>query len=302
MIVIKEILCPVDLSPVSRHAFAHAVALARWYGARIHLLHVYTVLIPATVPPFAFAGPVSGALTEPDLSTIAGDVARFVEESGAAGVDVNVIVSDGVPAQRIAEQARALAVDLVVMGTHGHSRLERFLLGSVTERIVRTATAPLLTVPPPCADQPSARFANILCCVDFSDPSTVALRFGLSLAQESGGRIVLLHVIDWPEADEPLTSRPFSVPEYKRERLRDAEHRLAELVPADVRDWCEPIVIVRLGQPTRAILSVAAEAGADLIVMGSHGHNALERLFVGSTANQVIRSASCPVLTIGHEG
>ena len=302
MIIIKEILCPVDLSPISRHAFAHAVALARWYGARIHILHVYTVLVPATVPPFAFAGAVSGPAPEPDLRAIHEELRRFVAPPRAEGLDVEVIVADGVPAQRISEQARALAVDLIVMGTHGHSRLERFLLGSVTERIVRTTTAPLLTVPPPCADEPTARFTNILCCIDFSKPSLAALNFGLSLAQESGGRITLIHVVDWPEEDEPLTSRSFNVPEYKLERQRDAERRLVELVPGDVRDWCEPTTIVKLGRPYRAILATAGEIGADLIVMGGHGRSALERLFIGSTANHVIRSASCPVLTMGRAG
>lgn len=300
MIAIKDILCPVDLSPVSRHAFAHAVALARWYDARIHVLHVYTVVIPATVPPFAFAGPVSVPAPEPDLRSLREEINHLTQGHQAEGITVDVNVTDGNPAHRICEQARAMAADLIVMGTHGHSRIERFLLGSVTERVVRSTTVPLLTVPPPCADEPSARFSNILCCVDFSQPSIAALTFGFSLAQESGGRITLLHVVDWPEEDEPMTSRSFNVPEYRLERKRDAERRLLELVPAEVRNWCEPATIVRTGSPYRTILSLAGDIGADLILVGGHGRSAIERLFVGSTANHIIRSALCPVLTMGR--
>lgn len=302
MIAIKTILCPVDLSPVSQHAFAHAVALARWYGARIHVLHVYTVLIPATVPPFAFAGPVSGPAPEPDLRSIHEDLEHLVAGPRSEGLDVELAVVDGIPAQRIGEHARALAADLIVMGTHGHSRMERFLLGSVTERVMRTTASPLLTVPAPCADEPSARFTSILCGVDFSEPSLAALRFAFSLAQESGGRITLLHVIDWPEEGEPMTTRSFNVPEYRLERIRDAEERLPALVPAEVRDWCEPVAIVRSGRPYRTILAMADEIGADLIVVGGHGHSALGRLFLGSTTNHVVRSARCPVLTMGRLG
>jgi nucleotide-binding universal stress UspA family protein len=300
VIAIQDILCPVDLSPVSHHAFEHAAAIAGWYGARVHVLHVYTVLIPATVPPFAFAGPLPNAPSEPDLAGVHDDLARLVAPAKAAGIEVDVDVVDGIPAQRIGEQARQLAADLIVMGTHGHNRLERFLLGSVTERVLRTNSAALLTVPPPCADIPSARFSNILCCVDFCESSLAAVTFALSLAQEAGGRIALLHVVDWPDEDEPLTSSSFDVPEYRLERKRDAQIRLDGLVPAHVRDWCQPSTMVRLGRPYRAILRVASEIGADLVVIGSHGHGPLERLFVGSTANHIVRSASCPVLTMGR--
>jgi len=108
----------------------------------------------------------------------------------------------------------------------------------------------------------------------------------------------LLHVFEWPAEDVPLATRPFSVPEYRQESERRAIAKLHELVPESIREWCRPGTRVSHGKAYREILGVADEDPADLIVMGVHGRNPVDLMLFGSTTNQVVRQATCPVLAI----
>jgi nucleotide-binding universal stress UspA family protein len=78
----------------------------------------------------------------------------------------------------------------------------------------------------------------------------------------------------------------------------DARERLSKAIPEDARAWCEAEEMVTTGRAYREILRVAKEQQADVIVMGIHAHGAIDRMFFGSTANHVVREATCPVLTV----
>ncbi len=137
-----------------------------------------------------------------------------------------------------------------------------------------------------------------MCAVDFSDSSLAALDFAFSLAQEGDAELTLLHVFEWPADDMPMATRPFSVPEFRQEVEREAIAKLQTLVPESVRAWCRPTTRVSHGKAYRELLRLATETRADLIVMGVHGRNAMDLMLFGSTTNQVVRRATCPVLTI----
>ena len=134
--------------------------------------------------------------------------------------------------------------------------------------------------------------------MDFSPSSLAALEFAFSLAQEGDADLTMLHVFEWLPDDEPLTNRPFAVPEYRRHVEHDCAAKLQALVPDSVRIWCRPTTQIAHGKAYREILSRAVEDSADLIVMGVHGGNALDVMLFGSTTNQVVRRATCPVLTL----
>ena len=204
MIELKRILCPVDFSEFSRHALQHAVVLAHWNGSEITVLHAYTV----PRPPVLFSGvPVPPPL-EPPLQRlhdqVMSELTRFTEAAKAAGVALRLEASTSGPAHSILEAATSLPADLIVMGAHGRGGLDRFVMGSVTEKVLRKAACPVLTVPPPVSDAPAqlpVLFERILCPVDFSDASMKALTYALSLAQEANAQlIVCMSSKDWPSA------------------------------------------------------------------------------------------------------
>lgn len=298
MIEIKRILCPVDFSDASRHAIEHAVVIAGWYKSRITALYVHNpIFLPSAGLELAgYRG--DSELEDAGFKQAQGELAAFVQPAVAAGVGVDERIESGPPAAEIIDLAAALPADLLVIGTHGAGGFEHLILGSVTEKVLRRAGCPVLTVPPRVRTTSRLPFKRLLCPIDFSDPSLAALQFAFSLAQESDAELTILHVLEWPIEEEPLVTRPFTVPEYRRYREEDATARLEQLVPSEVRDWCRPITRLGHGKAYREILGIATEDSADLIVMGVHGRNALDLMLFGSTTNQVVRRATCPVLTL----
>jgi nucleotide-binding universal stress UspA family protein len=295
---IERILCPVDFSDVSSHTADHAVLMARWYEAKITALHVSNPIVIPIADFAVVAVAPSPVLTADDL----GEARKRVQECFAAAKapDVDVIVDVGHPANGILECSRTLPADLIVIGTHGIGGFDHLVLGSVTEKVLRKATCPVLTVPPHARTTSSLPFKRILCPVDFSDSSLSALEFAFSLAQEGDAALTILHVFDRLAEDEPLTNRPISVPEYRLEVEADFMAKLDALVPESVRTWCRPYTRIAHGKAYREILGIATEDRADLIVMGVHGRNAFDLMLFGSTTNQVVRRATCPVLTLRH--
>jgi nucleotide-binding universal stress UspA family protein len=293
---IRRILCPVDLSDVSRRALHHAVLLARWYQARITALHVWNpmVILSSDLTLIGPARPV--VYTEEEINEVRRQVTGFAAGAGAA--DAEVLVLNGQPPAQILERAGALPADLIVIGTHGAGGFQHLVLGSVTEKVLRQATCPVLTVPPHARATSQVPFRHVLCPVDFSESSIAALDFAFSLAQEGDASLTILHVCEWPAEGDPLVTRSFNVPEYLQAREHDAQSSLEALVPDSTRDWCRPTTRIVHGKPYREILGIATEDSADLIVMGVHGRKALELMLFGSTTNQVVRRATCPVLTL----
>jgi nucleotide-binding universal stress UspA family protein len=214
-------------------------------------------------------------------------------------VKAEVIVDQGEPVAIILERATSRQAGLIVMGTHGLSGFERFVFGSVTEKVLRKANCPVMTVPPASHTTAKLPYTRVLCPVDFSDSSLAALQFAFSIAKEADANLTIVHVFDWPPEDSLLTQR-FDVPEYRRLVEEEARGRLESLVTEDVRVWCKPSSKVAYGKPYREILEVAESEGTDLIVMGVRGRNPLDLTVFGSTTNQVVRRASCPVLTLKH--
>jgi nucleotide-binding universal stress UspA family protein len=298
MVEIKRILCPVDLSEFSHHALDHARALAQWYDADITVLNVFTVPLPLTpTPGIAEAYP---PLPFPQTQEIADEVRRFCGlVDGRQDARVTVVVIEGTPAKEIVRHAETLPADLLVMGTHGRGGFERLFLGSVTEKVLRSTHAPVLTVPRPVQRVETVLYKTILCPTEFSDPSTRALEYALTLAEETDARLIMLHVIEGVIDPSQLREvSHFSVPEYTAHIEREARARLKSALPEEARVWCHPEERVVFGKASRVILQVAEELNADLIVMGVHGKGALNRRLFGSTTHHVIREARCPVLTL----
>jgi nucleotide-binding universal stress UspA family protein len=307
MIEIQRILCPIDFSEYSRHALDHAVALARWYGSTVTVLHVFsTVPVAAFAPGMPDFEPI--VLTTADRDQLLVDLKRFVEAESAPGVSIDGVIREGDAVGEILSLATDMKADLMVMGTHGRSGFERLLLGSVTEKLLRKASCPVLTVPrrhPDAVPATPVLFKQILCPVDFSECAMHALNYAMSVAQEADAHLTVLYVLGDEQDVTPdaygaiLMNDLESLAAFRRRHEEDARKRLAQAVPQSVAAYCSVETMVSSGgKPSREILRIAAEQQTDLIVVGVQGRGAANVMFFGSTTNHVVREASCPVLTI----
>jgi nucleotide-binding universal stress UspA family protein len=301
MIVLKNVLVATDFSPASDAALAYARALARTFGASLHLLHVAEnqFLRPAAADPATIKTAQLRSLNE---RLTAADRDRL----GAVAV---LEVSD-TPADAIVEYARRATIDLAVIGTHGRSGMSQILVGSVAERVVRTAPCPVLTVRhpereflvPDCQSTEAATILlkNILVATDFSKLSEAALAYGRALAHTFDAQLTVLHVA------ENIAARGYAgdtflfvAPELQRD-VEAAAHKQTDLLVSDDDRAARKAdaVVLTSNSPASAIADYAGSAAVDLIVIGTHGRGAVAHLLMGSVAERVVRTAPCPVLTI----
>ena len=245
MIEIKTILCPIDFSDHSRRALDHAVTIARWYESTITVLHVCP-----TVPPAAFgleSPPPRGAILTPaERERLTTAMARFVEASNTPEIPIEIVIGQSsATASEILKEASAMRADLLVIGTHGRSGFDRLVLGSVTEKVLRKANCPVLTVPahaPETLAVTPVLFKRIVCPIDFSDSSMHALNYAMSLAQEADARLTVLHVMqDDLEVEAPemyatvIADRRLTVTDYRNRCEQYSQERLRTAVPDTVR-------------------------------------------------------------------
>jgi nucleotide-binding universal stress UspA family protein len=296
LVTFAGILCPVDRSPVSRRAFDYAVSLARWTGSRLTVLEVIDVTPPVS------STPIREMLFVPEeiREGVRAELGELIGPALAVGVGADVRIEEGRAAERILHVACDTAADLIVLGTHGRSGVERLVLGSVAEKIVRQADCPVLTVPPGAAQEPSATapFHTVLCPTDFSEASAAAVALASDLAGRANARLLFLHVVDWPFGH---TTGPDPVTTLRESLLAEAGRQLAPLVPA-APGLASVETIALAGHPGRQIVAVARDRSADLIVMGVSGRGAIDLAVLGSTTHRVLREACCPVLTVRPPG
>jgi nucleotide-binding universal stress UspA family protein len=297
MIEFKRILCPVDFSDSSIRALAHAEALARWYEAQLTVLHVVPTFEPIQVQ--AELGVPVQIVNPMPREEVVRQMRPFLERAGVSS-EAQLIAEAGDPRTTIVDQALTTRADLIVIGTHGRRGFSRLLLGSVAETVLHEAPCPVMTVSPhtEAAASDVVTFKRILCPIDFSPSALLALGFALDLARQAGGLVTLLHVVEWLAEEEPRTSAHFNVPEVRGYMVDDARQRLRSLVAEESRVWCEIDDVIVSGRAHREILRAAEARQADLIVMGSQGRGGVGLALFGSTTQQVVRSAACPVLTV----
>jgi nucleotide-binding universal stress UspA family protein len=277
-IQVREVLWPTDFSTFSEAAFGYSVALASWFGARLTLLHVLPVTDDSRERGRFLPPPLSPVALRPTLESWAlTALERFVEQGESAGIGVQPLVCDGKPSRETARVARERGVGLLVMGSHGRGGLNRLMVGSVTEALLRTTPCPILIVGPHVRKASvDPLFRQILCPLSLSRGYHQVLDVALSLASERASRLDLLYVQGGGVPREELT-----------EFLR-------RLVPDEARDWTTVSETVVSGRIGPEILDIAEADGADLIVMGSHKKGAL----LPSTLRFVVRRAKCPVLVV----
>ncbi len=283
----KKFLVPLDGSPLSQRALEPALALGQQIGAELLLVRV-----PVT-------DTLSFVVSEAKQRALAQDALAYLEtirqSNEQSQLNIRTQVLDGDAASAIVDTARAEQADLIIMSTHGYSGLTRWVLGSVTEKVLRNAPCPVLAIR--AARQPQ----RVLITLDGSPLAECAIELGVGIAQSLQAEVTLLRCVPHVVADGKLD-----------EHERSLNHRLQEDLVIEAREYlrarsdgagrsARSVAIktdVRIGSPADSILEYIETYGIDLLVMATHGRTGLKRWVYGSVTAKVLRSVSCSMLVI----
>lgn len=288
---IERILCPFDFSEASVKAYRYAQSIARHDHATLVVEHTVE-LAEHSCGYYASSAHGFEEFCRLLIANGRQKLQQFLHSSG--GIEPECVVEEGMAADAILSLARQRAVSLIVMGTHGRRGFDHLMLGSVTERVLRHASCPVLAVhetapdsrTPSESDEP-APLRRIVCCVNFSAHSERALEYALSIADAYDAELTGFHALD-------------DVPGYANvgQETAAAMEKLEKLVRAAVLHSAKTHLEVRLGKPYQEILKFASEHQSDLIVTGVRGRHSLSLAVFGSTTYRVIQLGLSPVLTV----
>jgi nucleotide-binding universal stress UspA family protein len=293
--LLKKILVPLDGSKLSENALEPAVKLAQASGAELILLSVPVIKHVMVMPEYSGYATL---LPEQSLEDSRHDFLEYLEHVRdnrlPTNLPVRIEIVEGDEASVIVDQAFSAQADLIVMATHGRSGLSRWMMGSVTEKVLQQAHCPVLAVR---SDKPIER---ILITLDGSAASEAALEPGLALAQALAAKVTLLQVQSGQDYVSPReVERLDAVEQGLGLRLQDSVYYAAEAYLDYLKTRYESVVDGSLetavldGPPARRIIQYIEENEIDLVVMATHGRTGLSRWLYGSITEKVLRAAPC---------
>jgi len=296
----KNILCATDFSDFSNHTVSYGVALAKEFEARLTICHVIDLSSVAIYGEFQL-DPVGQQNRIMEDAT-----AQLQELTGKQPVAWEPLITVGKPADEISRAVEEKSIDLVITATRGRSGFKRLILGSVTERLMRTLTCPLLVVRSPehefvKAPDKEIKLKKILVGCDFSPDSGQAFKYGVSLAQEFEAELHLAHVIEPPAQPNLVKEDNLVTGKIQEDYYNLLIQKLKDMVPKEAVNWCIPQTSILEGQAYEELVKYADTRDIDMIVLGVRGHGLVKTLFLGSTTDRVIRNSPCPVLSVGSK-
>ena len=287
---VKQILFPVDFSDRCRGAAHYVRALARRSDSKVTVLHASPVQYSA------FGAPEVGFLPDDDatarlLEQKKLELNNFIAEE-LPGLHVTAEVEAGDPAVVILQTAREKNPDLVMMPTHGFGPFRRFLIGSITAKVLHDAHCPVWTgvhledAPPP--DQ--IGFDKFICAVDFDRETGIrTLRAAAELASQTGANVIVVHAIP------ALETRP---EKYLDTQFQTFLHSMAEDEIAAMQQAAgtQFQVCIHGGPAAKVVREAALNHNADLVMVGRRQHDLLGRLRTHGYA--IVRESPCPVISV----
>jgi len=302
----RIILVPLDGSDLGEHVLPLAARLARQSKATLHLLHVFSPL--EGIHPAAgveFDERILGAISK-HCHAYLEETARRLQAIGPASVTWRVVEGD--VANTIRREALDVGADLIVMTTHGRGPVARFWLGSVADRLIHQAPAPVLLMRPrerPVDLGVEVAFHHLLLPLDGSTLAEEMIEPAMTLAKALGLNVtlfrvvqpILVHGVDVHSAAAAQVSLLVREQVSKAEAhlLRQAQEYL-EMLAGRWRDRPVPIAI-RVALAADPAVAILAEAEAsEVLALATHGRRGLARIFRGSVADKVVRGATGPVL------
>lgn len=316
MIKLKRILCPVDLSKPSLLALKFANAIAGRYRSSLTVIHVLQN------PHADIPGDTTGAFSFGEIVDLykeerQEEIIDVLKQKGGHATDFDIIFKEGSPYDQIAETAKKIKADMIVMSSCTNKSHGAFI-GCTTERTVRLAPCPVLSVQISHDEEKQKELEElddlmdtspnvkrkILLPTDFSDHSVLASRYAMSLAKEYNAELIVLHVIE-NVAELSLTSG-VDLPGYNTasiyydELLETAQERIKDISYEALKQDINVSDQILYGNPRHEIIDVAEAEQVDMIVMGTHGRKGFSRFINGSVAEAVVRNASCSVLSVKY--
>src|SRR5581483_10137012 len=284
-LLLKNILFATDFSPVSDKASSFAVALAQKYGSKIYVTHI----LPEPQPGVAHPDDISKRDEQ-----IRSEAERWLADFRSCDLFKRVsheeVLLQGDMIETLMATIQQKEIDLLVLGTHGRSGISELIMGSIAEKIFRHISCPVLTVGPKCefAESHAVNIERVLFATDLAH-GPHALPYALSLAEENGAHLLMLHVIQGTVMFED------AVPDEWSDK---AKKNLSEMLPADLNLKYEPTFLTAVGTAAEEIVNVAVDERADIIVMGVHTGPSSASHVPWAIAHQVVGHAPCPVLTV----
>lgn len=285
----KRILVPTDFGELSSLALKYAAVGAIQFGAELVVLHTEQF----EVPPYILADEYERVLRE--LKQWRQSAERYLAEnvrqtlgSVAERLAIHYRVVEAHPVEAILQTAENEKVDLIVMGTHGRTGLQRLYLGSVTERVLREAKVPVFVVKQKerefiDVNDPEAkpRLERILCPVNFTPTAKLALAHAADIAARFNAHLTVLYIDEKNELG-----------------VEEAKEQICQWLPTEVFDRCSVEPMVRSGNAAEQIVAVAQEGNYDLLVFGAERRPFLKAILFGTTTEALLRSSPIPMLVI----
>jgi nucleotide-binding universal stress UspA family protein len=286
----QNILCPLDLTPASEGILRWAGLLAEAFGSHIEIIHADW----SEAPYYFTEGQIGELVAEAAhrRKTLSRQLHHLAEKVLDSRVPFKTSLLDGAPVDTILAHIRTTPPDLIVIGSHGRSGLDRLLLGSVAENIARHADCPTLIVKDPALSAISVdqlqphlqpQVHNILCPVSLTDTAQHSISIASDVAAALAAALSLLHIV-----------------EHNALPPEDARQQLCQRLPDDVRTRCHATEIVRTGDPAEQIILHARAEHPDLIVLGAAHRSFLEFRTLGRTTERVLRHGPSPVLLVPY--
>lgn len=282
-----RILFPTDGSDTAAAALDYALSVAGHHGAELHVLHVADTTRDSVVQ---IDGQVVDAL-EDEGERIVQAAADRAASRGVAAVHE---VLQGDPYRTIVDYTEEFGMDLVVMATHGRRDVERFLLGSVTERVLNTTTVPVMVVNPDEQTDPTYPCRDVMVPTDGSEGAELALAAAADVARATGATLHVLHVRETAGLGIDVRSA------LEREGADGQADELVEAAAGTARAAGVDAVetAVREGRVYREILGYVDDHDVDLVTVGTRGEAEFSRYVLGSVSAKIVRTSPVPLLMV----
>ncbi len=293
----KRILVAIDFSEYSKIALDICLGASKCMKTKLYVLHTiekfphdYVHLLSSTAH-----SNMKQKLEEEAMNKIK----AMLPEELLGSEDIVPIVRFGKPFLEIIKVAKEKGVDLMAIGTHGRAGVDRVILGSVAERVVRKAGCTVMVI----RNRKYVGFKRIIVPIDFSDCSRKALEYATATARAHNSKLTILHVYEgsFVEPYVKAANSEEEADEIMKEIERVNETKYDEFLKTVDLSGVEYEKLLKKGIPETDIVEIAMEQQANLIVMGTHGRSGIKHILIGSTAEEVVRAVHCDIIIVKPE-
>lgn len=289
----ERILLPLDGSPLSEQALPYVHILSKALQSRIHLLRVFDPI------PEDMADPEHGVYIDRLATAFRNQAVEYLNQVRIPfqdlGCTVSVAAHEGDAASLIVNEAAKEPETLIVMSTHGRSGISRWVLGSVTDKVLRATGNPMMVVrarplegfSPGTLATRSERWAsimkleNVVIPLDGSPLAEQVLPHAIPLVKALGAKVILVRVVESDGSDSESNEYLSQVGErLRQDGVSAVEHQLLH------------------GEPASAIVDMTERVPNDLVAMTTHGRSGVERWVMGNVADRVVRYCGAPVMVV----